>query len=176
MKVRILVGVVITAMVSTGCSRQQPVEPAGAAVAAGDQRAKPAPASPGTYDLSFWHRGIPVETLVVGQPVLLKATVSDADGPARAGTVTFQYCSRPGPTQDINRVDEAPSAECDAGSAKWATLQSVEVNEFGIAFGGMSGAPQIPRSIGFRFLYRGKNSGVASGRSAHLDFTWTAAQ
>lgn len=175
MKIGTFVALVISGLAATGCSAQSPAEPAAAAAAA-DQRARPAPASPGTYDLSFLHQGVPVQTLVVGERVLLKATVSDADGPATRGTVTFQYCSRPGPTQDITRVDEAPSAECDAGSAKWATLQSVEVNQFGVAFGGMGGAPQIPRSIGFRFLFRGKNGGVASGESAHLDFTWTAIQ
>ena len=174
MKFRNVVAVVITGAVLVGCARESSVAPSAASAAPGDQNARPAPASPGTYDLSFLHQGVPVQTLVVGQRVLLRATVSNADGPATAGTVTFQYCSRPGPTRDITRVDEAPSAECDAGSAKWATLQSVEVNPLGVAFGGMDGAPQIPRSIGFRFLFRGKNGTVASGASPHLDFTWTA--
>jgi len=39
------------------------------------------------------------------------------------------------------------------------------------AFGG-SGFVQIPRTIGFRLIFRPEKSGIASGVSPHPDFTW----
>jgi len=35
---------------------------------------------------------------------------------------------------------------------------------------------RIPRTVGFRFKYSSKGSGIADGTSEAKDFTWTAAQ
>jgi hypothetical protein len=177
MKKAALLVVVIAGGVFAGCMSQAPAAPAAPAApgVAGELSARPGAAAPGTYELSFLGGGQPVESLVIGQRVILKARVVNASTglPASSGTVTFQYCSRPGPKNDISRADEAPKAECETGSARWATLVSIGVNVNGEAFGGL-GPVQIPRTIGFRFLFRADKSGIASGGSPHIDFTWTA--
>ena len=90
-----------------------------------------------------------------------------------SGTAIFQYCSRPGPKNDITRADEAPKAECEAGTARWTTLVAVGLNQFGDAYGGF-GVVRIPRTIGFRYQFRSDRSGVAAGTSPAKDFTWVA--
>lgn len=132
---------------------------------------------PGVYDLSFWNRGLQVTTLTVGQELILKAHVESATGaPAQGGSVTFQYCSlKGGPANDINRADEAPKSECENGTASWARLLSMNVNSSGDAYMNF-GAVRIPRTVGFRFKYSSKGSGIADGTSEAKDFTWTAAQ
>ena len=151
MKRLCLIAVALSGVALVGCSRQSPVEPAGAAAAPSELSARAA-AAPGTYDLFFLNRGQPVESLVVGQEVTLKAHVTSSAGPVTSGTAIFQYCSRPGPKNDITRADEAPKAECEAGTARWTTLVSVGLNQFGDAYGGF-GVVRIPRTIGFRYQF-----------------------
>ena len=172
MKRLCLIAVALSGVALVGCSRQSPVEPTGAAAAPSELSARAA-AAPGTYDLSFLNRGQPVESLVVGQEVTLKAHVTSSAGPVTSGTAIFQYCSRPGPKNDITRADEAPKAECEAGTARWTTLLSVGLNQFGDAYGGF-GVVRIPRTIGFRYQFRSDRSGVAAGTSPAKDFTWVA--
>jgi hypothetical protein len=167
-----LVAVLFASAGLAGCSSQSPVTPAGLSAPVTELSAR-ATLAPGLYELSFLSHGQPVQSLVIGQEVSLKGRVLNASTglPATDGTIVFQYCSRPGPKGDITRADEAPKAECDAGSARWATLVSIRVNQNGEAFGGF-GFVRIPRTIGFRFLFRSEKSGIAGGGSPELDFTW----
>jgi hypothetical protein len=167
------VAVLFAGAALAGCSSESPVTPAGLSAAVSDLSARPGSSAAGLYQLSFLQNGQPVQSLVIGQRVILKGRVVNASSgaPATDGAIVFQYCSRPGPKGNITRADEAPRAECDAGSAKWVTLVSIGVNENGEAFGGL-GPVQIPRTIGFRFLFRSEKSGIAGGGSPELDFTW----
>src|SRR5262249_2026835 len=79
--------------------------------------------------------------------------------PSDRGLVVFQYCSRPGPSNDITRVDEAPTGECDSGDANWARLASVPVDAFGNAELEFC-CPMITPTIGFRFRYLGQGSDI----------------
>ena len=171
-----LVAVLFLSAAAAGCSSQSPVAPSASPGVAAGLFARPGSGAPGEYQLSFVHRGQSVERLIVGQELGLKARVLNATTglPATDGTVTFQYCSRPGRKNNILDADEAPKVECDEGSARWATVVSVQVNQNGEAFGGF-GIVQIPRTIGFRFVFRPEKSGIASGTSQHLDFTWVPA-
>lgn len=131
---------------------------------------------PGVYTLTFHDRtGAEVASLPVMNGLTLKAHVADTVGqPAQGGSVTFEYCSRKGgPLNDITRADEAPMSECAAGTARWRSLLSLTVNQSGEAAMNF-GIVQIPRTIGFRFQYRGSRNGIASGTSAAVDFTFTA--
>lgn len=173
MKHKNLVAVLFAGAAVAGCSSQSPVTPSASSVGISELSARPSSSVPGQYQLSFLHRGQPVQSLPVGQELSLKALVLNATTgrPATDGTATFQYCSRSGRKNDITDADEAPKVECDEGSARWATVVSVGINQNGEAFGGF-GFVQIPRTIGFRFLFRPEKSGIASGVSSHLDFTW----
>jgi hypothetical protein len=176
MKKLALVTLVLSGVVITGCSTQSPVAPTDSFAVIGDVSARPGTAAPGIYELSFLNNGQPVESLVVGgQELTLKARVLNAATglPAQSGTVTFQYCSRRGPKNDITRADEAPKEECETGSARWASLVSIVLNENGEAFGGFS-VVQIPRTVGFRFQFRSDRSGIAAGVSPDLNFTWVS--
>ncbi len=172
-----LVAVLFLSAAAAGCSSQSPVAPSASPGVAAGLSARPGSGAPGEYELSFLHNGQSVQSLIVGrQELTLKARVLNATTglPATDGTVTFQYCSRSGRKNNILDADEAPKVECDEGSARWATVVSVQVNQNGEAFGGF-GIVQIPRTIGFRFVFRPEKSGIASGTSQHLDFTWESA-
>jgi hypothetical protein len=162
-------------VLAAACSVQSPVEPTVTGAAA--PTALTATQSvPGVYTLTFHdHTGTEVASLPVMNELILKAHVTDAVGqPAQAGSVTFEYCSRKGaPPNDLTRADEAPKAECAAGTARWRSLLSLTVNQSGEAAMNF-GIVQIPRMIGFRFQYRGTRNGIASGTSAPVDFTITA--
>jgi hypothetical protein len=147
-----------------------------------------AQAVPGSYELSFHvlRNGIlePVSSLAVSsEELILMAQVEDsARVPAQAGAATFEYCSFKGlPPNDITRPDEAPKEACDAGLARWARLTTVKLDAgtcpgFGAGSACMNfGIVQIPRTVGFRFRYTGQGSGIASGVSAEINFTWTPA-
>ncbi len=139
---------------------------------------------PGTYTLSFlkFVNGVlePVSTLSVCTPsvceeLILKAHIEGASGPAQGGVAIFQYCSLKGlPPNDITRPDEAPSAACEDGSATWANVASLKVNESGDAYFNF-GIVLIPRTVGFRFKYVGRGSGIEKGTSAPMDFIWVPA-
>ncbi len=173
---RSLMALMIGAASITACSDQSPVMPTANDDFAVDL-ARVA-SVPGSYELSFWHNGQPVSTLPTGGPsLILKAHVQQAvsGAAAQSGSVTFQYCSRKsGPSNDITRADELPSSECQPGGAgSWARLQTVDVNASGDAFIGF-GSVTIPRTIGYRFRYAARRSGIADGVSAERDFTWVA--
>ena len=168
-----------------GCSGQSPLEPS-ASVASGGPNAR-TEAVAGVYNLSFWARVDGTYQVVSSLPVqgpamVLRADVTDAAGtPATQGTVIFEYCSyKKGPANDISRPDEAPKEACEGGStASWARLQSVSIADGGncLALGGGSacapfGSVQIPRTVGFRYRFSGQRSGIASGTSPALNFTW----
>jgi hypothetical protein len=138
-------------------------------------------AAAGSYDLSFYIRVAgslqSVSTLtVLSNELILGAHIADQFGaPAQRGTVTFQYCSLKGlPPNDITRADEAPSANCADGSASWANLGSMPVDQSGNAYWNF-GVVQIPRTVGFRCRYLAQGGTIASGSCAPADFTWTAA-
>lgn len=140
---------------------------------------------PGSYDLSFFKfvSGVlePVSSLPVCTPsaceeLILKAHVGSSSGPAQGGVVIFQYCSLKGlPPNDITRADEAPSAACEDGSGTWARLAAFQVNESGDAFYSF-GVVLIPRTVGFRFKYLPRGSGIDKGEGGPMDFTWVAAE
>ena len=77
--------------------------------------------------------------------------------------MVFQYCSRPGPN-DITRVDEAPTEECDSGDANWARLASVPVDASGNAELEFC-CPLITPTIGFRFRYLDREATSSDSRS-----------
>ena len=183
-------------LASVACSTQSPLAPG----TAGDEvpRLSVVPASsgrtsadtsvalhaastvPGSYELFFLSNGQIVPTLPVCGPsscqeLTLRAHVESSFGPAARGAVTFQYCSFKGrPPNDITRADEAPSSACEVdGTARWANLLSMKVNESGDASMNF-GFVRIPRTVGFRFRYSPQGGDIASGVSAAEDFTWTA--
>src|SRR5437667_7607763 len=95
----------------------------------------------GSYQLSFFKSGPsglePVSSLpVLNDELILGAHVEDQSGsPAQRGMVIFQYCSLKGlPPNDITRADEAPSQNCEDGSATWANLGSASVDASGNAY------------------------------------------
>ena len=132
---------------------------------------------PGTYVLTFHNTaGAEVTTLPVLNELILKAHITDGLGqPAQGGTVTFEYCSRKGlPPNDITRADEAPTSECQAGTARWKSLLNLAVNQFGEAAMDF-GFVQIPRTIGFRIRYQGgRRVGIADGVGGPRDIEITA--
>jgi hypothetical protein len=86
--------------------------------------------------------------------------------------VIFQYCSLKGlPPNDITRPDEAPSAACANGTAAWANLTTMPIDQSGNAYLDF-GVVLIPRTVGFRFRYLGQGSGIENGVSEPRDFTW----
>jgi hypothetical protein len=143
---------------------------------------------PGKYELSFFKLGangllepvtsLSVCTASVCEELILNAHITEENSglPAQSGLVVFQYCSYKGlPPNDITRADEAPLEACATGSASWRDLRAVlKVNESGDAFLDF-GVVLIPRTVGFRFQYKGQG-GIANGVSAPKDFTWTPAQ
>ena len=159
------------------CSGESPVAPNETVEMQAALARQTSTSTSGIYQLSFFTNGlVPVTTLVVGSgELILGAHITDAAGtPVQSGSVTFQYCSLKGlPSNDINRADEAPSSECASGAASWARLTTVPVNASGDAYMDF-GIVQMPRTVGFRFLYRSSGGRVARGASAPQDFTWVA--
>ena len=176
-----------TAVLFAGCSgAQSPASPGASAPPADSLDAKPSPTAPGVYALTFntYRNGVYTQVTslpVSSQEMMLKAYVTDSAGaPARKGTVTFEYCSYSrGPSNDINRPDEAPKEACDAGTASWARLQSVSVDSgrcptLGLGYACSNfGIVRIPRDVGFRFRYSPQGSPIAAGMSEANNFTWT---
>lgn len=176
----------LTSCLLAGCSSQSPVAPGVPLFAEGSGLgAKPSSGVPGVYALTF-RAGFPGYEEVSSMPVLtrelvLLAMVTDTSGnPATTGTVTFDYCSYPGPSQDITRADEAPKEACEQGTAKWAVLRrAIRVADSRCAPFGVPSAcayfprVRIPRFVGFRFRYA-QGDRIASGTSPARNFEWTA--
>ena len=148
------------------CSEQSPVEP-GLNANVLQTRVQPVP---GSYVISFLKEtstGLQPANDVepVGTYLVLKSEVRDnAGNRATKGTITYQYCSL--------RGQPAPSSACTNGSGKWTRWFSGETDPAGLLVG--YGSCSTPQTIGFRFTYSGRNSGIADGVSAPRDFTWAA--
>src|SRR5262249_7701355 len=126
------------------------------------------------YDLMFLdpRTRLEVPNEPFGEAVILHAHIDDASGfPADRGLVVFQYCSRPGPSNDITRVDEAPTEECDSGDANWARLASVPVDASANAELEFC-CPLITPTIGFRFRYLGQGSDILRFTIKGENFNW----
>lgn len=184
-----LLVVILAAYAAAACAGEWAAPSSPSSVAAADLSAKPSSGgTTGVYDLSFavFHNGVytEVSTLPVkSDELILKAYITDSAGqPAQKGTVTFQYCSyKKGPSNDIDRPDEAPKEACADGSADWARLASKSVTEgscplLGIGFACVNfGVVQIPRTVGFRIRYEPQGSGITAGTSEPENFTWVEA-
>lgn len=177
----------VVSLTCIGCSGESPVQPSPSGDAAAAAGVMAAQAAPGVYDLSFrvWSGGIlqPVASLnVSSDELILMAHVTDGAGaPVSGGNVTFEYCSyKRLPPNDITRADEAPKEACEQGTASWGRLRSITLNASCEGFGAgytctTFGVVKIPRTVGFRFRFSGQRSGIASGSSVPLNFTWTSA-
>ena len=178
------------AVTLAACSGQSPLEPSASSLIGGAAARTEAVA--GVYHLSFWARvngtyqtvsSLPVRSATWSPEMVLRADVSGGGIPATQGTILFEYCSyKKGPANDISRPDEAPKEACEDGTASWARLQSVTIDGDGgcRGLGGGSacalfGSVQIPRTVGFRYRFSGQRSGIASGMSPALNFTWVPA-
>lgn len=154
-------------------------------VYSGDLPVALAQQAPGKYELFFFKSGptglepvssLPVCTSSVCEELILNAHITEESSglPAQSGFVVFQYCSYKGlPPNDITRADEAPLEACEIdGTARWANLHALlKVNESGDAFLDF-GAVLIPRTVGFRFQYKGQGT-IANGVSEPKNFIWT---
>jgi hypothetical protein len=161
--------VAVIAVASIVCSGNSPV-----AVAQQD---------PGKYDLLFFTptpsglesvSSLPVCTPSECEELVVNAHITDLSSglPAQGGLVVFQYCSYKGlPPNDITRADEAPLEACADGTAKWASLTVLKVNQSGDAFLDF-GVVLIPRTVGFRVQYKGQG-GIENGVSDPKNFIWT---
>jgi hypothetical protein len=181
---------VVTALAVTlaACSSQSPTAPGALSSAgAGSADVKPPAGIPGVYTLSFLANLGNGQEEVSSLPVLntelvLRAQVTDTSGtPAAGGSVTFEYCSYGGRTNDITNADEAPKEACEQGVAKWARLQSVAVAPGTCGFiGGTActifGVVRNPRTIGFRFRYSPQKGTISAGTSEARNFVWVAQQ
>jgi len=174
-----LITILLGAVTLFGCSDQSPTAPRAGQQSYGSRTLTPATII-GSYQLSFYVSGPTGLEAVSSLPVstselILGVHVQDQFGnPAMRGSVTFQYCSLKGfPPNDITRADEAPSSSCADGSAAWATLRSISVDQNGNAYLDF-GIVQIPRVVGFRCQYQPRGGAIPSGACAPADFTWTA--
>jgi hypothetical protein len=139
---------------------------------------------PGNYELFFFKSGpeglepvssLPVCTKAACEELTLNAHITEESSglAAQGGLATFQYCSYKGlPPNDITRADEAPLEACEIdGTARWANLATLKVNQSGDAFLDF-GIVQIPRTVGFRVKYKGQGD-IVSGVSDPTNFVWT---
>ena len=107
---------------------------------------------------------IPICSNSACDELVVKAHVEDSSGnPAESGTVIIQDC-------EVNN-SPAPSAACDSGSGTWSHIIQMPVDASGDSEVDY-GYGRTPRTIGFRFKYFGRRSGIASGMSAPMDVTW----
>ena len=157
-----------TAFALVACSEQSPVAPI--AGPDGVAMARVAAAT-GSYAISFLKEtstglALAADAEPVGTFLVLKSEVRDAAGNlAQSGNVKYEYC--------VSKGDYAPSAVCNNGAGSWRRLLSMDIDPVGqlAAFG----ACTTPRTIGFRFTFSGRSSGIASAVSQSRDFTWLAA-
>jgi len=171
----------------SACADRSPAAPTAPVDAAGGVSARASASTPGRYELSFYADRIgglvAVSSLtVLSDELILAAHVTSSSGvAATGGAVTFEYCSYKGlPPNDITRADEAPLEACADGSADWARLTSIRIDNIGCPQLGPGyacmdfGVVRIPRVVGFRFQFSGQGSGVPSGVSLPRNFEWTA--
>jgi hypothetical protein len=149
------------------CSERMPVAPTAGSV---DTRVATQGAATGSYVLSFLKEtstGLvaAADTEPVGTYLVLKSEVKDAFGNvAQSGSVTYEYCWSHG--------NYAPTAVCNSGAGSWRRHMTMAIDPVGQLSG--FGSCSTPRSIGFRFTFAGRSSGIASGVSEARDFTWVA--
>lgn len=166
---RIRAGALLAATFAlVACADRSPVAPIAGPDGVAMAVEKPAT---GTYVISFLKEtstGLApaADAEPVGTYLVLKSEVRDASGNlAQSGTVKYEYC--------VSRGDYAPSAVCNSGAGSWRRLLSMDVDPVGSLVG--FGACTTPRTIGFRFTFSGRSSGIASATSQSKDFTWLAA-
>lgn len=142
------------------CSDQSPVAP---------NPADPAPSAPlispraqpvdGEGDISF----VPGS----GGEVTLVAHVTAGGNPAQGGVVVFQFCVE-GMEFGVP-TGALPSVECEpGGSGRWVRLDPVVpvvAGEASLSFG------RVTSTLGFRFVYQGRGSGIGNFTSLAEDFT-----
>lgn len=149
------------------CSENSPIAPG---PRPGDVRMAVQAAATGSYVISFLKEtstGLApaADAEPVGTYLVLKSEVRDSFGNlARSGSVTYEYCWSKG--------DYAPSSVCNGGSGSWRRHMTMTIDPVGQLSG--FGSCSTPRTIGFRFTFAGRGSGIASGVSQSRDFTWVA--
>ena len=154
-------------LASAACSEHSPVAPG---PGPGDVRLAVQTAAAGSYVISFRKEtstGLApaADAEPVGTYLVLKSEVRDNAGNlAQSGSVTYEYC--------WSRGDYAPSSVCNGGSGSWRRHMTMRIDPVGQLSG--FGSCSTPRTIGFRFTYAGRGSGIASGVSEPKDFTWVA--
>jgi len=162
------VALLATAFALVACS-ESPVAP----ITAPDDvaMARVAAAATGSYAISFLMEtstGLAPagDAQPVGTYLVLKSEIRDAAGNlATSGSVKYEYC--------VSKGDYAPAAVCNSGAGSWRRLLSTSIDPVGQLVG--FGFCTTPRSIGFRFTFSGRSSGIASATSEARDFTWIAA-
>ena len=148
------------------CSERQPVAPGPGTDARIAAQTDPA----GSYVISFLKEtstGLApaADTEPVGTYLVLKSEVKDAFGNvAQSGSVTYEYCWSHG--------SYAPSSVCESGAGSWRRHMTMKIDPVGQLSG--FGSCSTPRTIGFRFTFAGRGSGIASGVSEPRDFTWVS--
>jgi hypothetical protein len=139
------------------CSDQVPVAP-DAAPGAALQVSPLAQPADGEGEISF----VPG----IFDRVTLVATVTDTEGNlAQGGVVVFQFCASIG---EFGFPVGQPSAECEpGGSGRWlrAGTASVVAGEASLTFCCVTG------TLGFRFVYRGRGSGIGNFTILGEDYT-----
>jgi hypothetical protein len=167
-RTRSTVALLATTFALVACE-QSPVAPIAGPDGVGMARVE---AASGSYAISFLKEvstgplAPAADAEPVGTYLVLKSEVRDAAGNlAQSGSVKYEYC--------VSKGDYAPSAVCDSGAGSWRRLLSMNIDPVGQLAG--FGACTTPRTIGFRFTFSGRSSGIASGTSPSRDFTWVAA-
>jgi hypothetical protein len=134
------------------CSDQSPVAPGPASGAAlqVDPLAQPVE---GAGDISFITGSLTSE----GRVVILVAQVTAEGNPAQGGVVIFQFC-----VQGVEfgvPTGALPSAECEpGGSGVWKRLPAVPVVAGEASFEFCC----VTSTLGFRFVYQGRGSGISN--------------
>jgi len=116
----------------------------------------------GAYVLTFFR---------VSPELVLQAHVEELSTglPAQGGTAVFEVCVKSG--GHSLQMAPLPSAECASGGAgTWVRLGSLSIDPAtGDALIDFGTAPQFT-TVGFRFRYNARRSGILSGVSLPLDF------
>ena len=160
-RIRTLVLAAVAPLAFGACADGSLVAPI--AVPQDAQHARAQAAAAGTYQLTVY-------ATTFGTGAVLDAYVLDAAGtPATSGTATFYYCSL--------RGNPAPSEACLTGAGRWARYGSAGIipsgpNQ-GHALMGFTESQPSGTTVGFRYQFSGKGSGIASAWSDNVaDYTW----